>query len=425
MNDAPIAWYKQWRAGVLATSAFTRAPLPLGASGAWSFTDAGLARTDGRFFSITGMQYLHASRTVSVPMIHQPEVGLLAFAVRRAAEPEWLMQFKVEPGNTHGAQLAPTVQATLSNLQRAHQGEAPPLAELVTGTSRALLSNGMWSEQGSRFIGKRNENRNVLVDDDPALPANDVYRWVSASAVRALLAEEYAINTDARSVLATGPWDLIGSPDGPFSGDLRTSYNAPDRGIAYALDVLTQLHKQRPPTTMIPLAAVDGIHLEKNSATPVTHPYFDVHQVYVEAKTREVTQWDQPLVAAHGIGTTALLLFPDPKGILRARLVVDRSPGLTHSPEWTATIADVPGAPLTALPADLDVRAEMWCSDEGGRFDNSQQRRVIGVADAPPPTAPDVPYVDLTLGALERLVRTPGTVTNELRSAVALLLSLA
>ena len=426
MTD-PIRWYKDWRTAVLATSAFARAPLPLAASFAWELTDGAYTRPDGRFFGITGMQYVADGRTVSVPIIDQPEIGLLAFAVRTGVDGhEWLMQFKVEPGNTHGAQLAPTVQATLSNLQRAHAGSPPAFVDLVTKQSPKLLSNGAWSEQGSRFLGKRNENRTVLVDTEPALPADDVYRWVPAGALRALLAEEYAINTDARSVIATGPWDLLASSGTPFFGDLRISYDAADRGIGFALDVLAQLRKQRPPVTRIPLADVSGIHLEKNSATPLRHPTFDVHHVHVDARTREVHSWDQPLIAAHGTGMTALVLYPDPKGVLRARLHVDRSPGLTHSPEWTATIVDVPGSRATPLPADLDIRAEVWCSDEGGRFDNSQQRLVVGVASGPPATSdPDAPYVDLTLGALERLVHTPGAVTNELRSVVALLLSLA
>jgi hypothetical protein len=120
------------------------------------------------------------------------------------------------------------------------------------------------------------------------------------------------------------------------------------------------------------------------------------------------------------------LLFPDEKGIFRARLRVDQSPGLTHSPEWTATIVDVPGTSPTPLPTDLEIRAEVWCSDAGSRFDNTQQHLLIGIVPTPPlhPNN-DAPYVDLTLGALERLVRTPGAVTSELRSTIALLLSLA
>lgn len=424
MTD-PIRWFKDWRTGVLTTSAFSRAPLPLGASNAWSFDATALTRPDHRFFSVTGLQYVADGVTRSIPMIDQPEVGLLAFVVRRGASGyEWLMQFKIEPGNTHGAQLGPTVQATLSNLQCAHEGEAPPFVSLVTGTP-ALLSSGAWSEQGSRFIGKRNENRIVLVDGDVPLPEDDVYRWVPSATVRALLAEEYAVNTDARSVIATGPWDLLASaPDGPFDGRLRASYDAPDRGIGYALEVLTHARKARTPAQPIPLGDVVGIALSPESATPVSHPYFDVHHVLVEAKTREVPRWDQPLVAAHGIGRTVLLLTPDHKGMLRARLSLDTSPGLTRSPEWTATIADVPGDPLADLPAH-DVLCQVWGSDEGGRFDNCQNQVIVGITDTPPPPAPDAPYVDLTLGALERLVHTPGAVTNELRTAVALLLSQA
>ncbi|MFZ4515876.1 MAG: NDP-hexose 2,3-dehydratase family protein [Acidimicrobiia bacterium] len=424
-------WFTTWRNGVLRYAQFTRSELSLGVSQAWRFTDTDLSRADERFFSVIGIRSEQPEGTTTQPIIFQPEIGLLAFAVRRRnAQTEWLMQCKIEPGNTHGAQLAPTVQATRSNIERAHAGAPTPLVDDIT-KAPMVLARGNWSEQGALFFGKHNENRTVIFDDDIAIPDSDVYRWVAASDVRVLLTEEYAINTDARSVLATGPWDLLASsPRGPFHGELRASYHAADRGVGRALDTLAHLRKTRRAPQRIPLASVDGIVLDPLSPTPVRHSHFAVHHVAATSNTREVAQWDQPLIASQHSGRIVLLLHPDHTGVLRARLQIDMSPGLTTSPEWSATVVEPLGTDRE-LP-HYEVLAQVWTSEEGGRFDNWQNEVIIGRTDAPLPTPatasvdlmPDL-TLDLTLGALERLVRTPGAVTNELRTAVAVLLSLA
>lgn len=425
MNDS-VRRFTTWRADALADAAFARAPLPLAASPSWHIDATGIHRSDQRFFSIVGVRYAADHGLVSAPMLYQREFGLSACAIRRTPDgPEWLMQCKVEPGNTHGGQLAPTVDATQSNLERAHTGSEPPLVHLITGAP-TILAKGLWSDASAHFLGARTEYRSVLIENELPVPPSSAFRWLHHSEMRTLLAEEYAMSSAARSVVATGPWDLLASsPEGPFSGPLRTSYHAPDRGIANALGILKELHKARTFPEIIPLADVAGVEIAPDSATPLSHPGFDVHHLVVEASTREVRRWDQPLIAPHGVRRTALLLAPDPAGVLRARLFPDVSPGLIHSTEWTATVADAPGAPQPPLPAH-DVLATAWFSESGARCDNVQHQIIVGVSAAPlAPAVPNTPYVDLTLGALERLVHTPGAVSSELRSAVALLLHFA
>jgi len=112
----------------------------------------------------------------------------------------------------------------------------------------------------------------------------------------------------------------------------------------------------------------------------------------VNAATREVGAWDQPLVAAPGQGRIDLVLHRGPDGILRTVLSVDASAVLLAGPELTA-----------------------------GRFDHAVSTVAIMIGEVPP----GGPFVDLTLGDLEAVIRSLMTTTNELRTAVALLLSLA
>lgn len=425
MNDS-VRRFITWRAETLADAAFSRAPLPLSASPNWRIDATGIQRADQRFFAIVGVRHTKANSVETAPMLYQREFGLSACAIRHTPDgPEWLMQCKVEPGNTHGGQLAPTVDATQSNLERAHVGSEPPLVHLITGAP-TILAKGLWSDAGTHFLGARTEYRSVLIEDVLPVPTTRAFRWLHHSDMRTLLAEEYAMSSAARSVVATGPWDLLASsPEGPFSGPLRTSYHASDRGVANALGILKDLHKARTFPEIIPLADVANLVVVPDSVTPIAHPTFDVHHLVVEASTREVQRWDQPLIAPHGVRRTALLLAPDPAGVLRARLFPDVSPGLIHSTEWTATVADAPGAPQLPLPAH-EVLATAWFSESGSRCDNVQHQIIVALTETPPPpAASETPYVDLTLGALERLVHTPGAVSSELRSAVALLLHLA
>ena len=85
-------------------------------------------------------------------MIDQPELGWLGFVVRTAgAGVEWLVQAKTEPGNVHGTQLAPTLQATRSNFTRVHGGRPTRFLDLFRAGD-AVLSDGPHSEQGSAFL---------------------------------------------------------------------------------------------------------------------------------------------------------------------------------------------------------------------------------------------------------------------------------
>ena len=69
------------------------------------------------------------------------------------------MQAKIEPGNVNNVQLSPTLQATKSNYTRAHQGKSPAYLEyFVNATPYQILLDQLQSEQGARFLRKRNRN---------------------------------------------------------------------------------------------------------------------------------------------------------------------------------------------------------------------------------------------------------------------------
>src|ERR1039458_7972028 len=120
--------------------------VPLDGCGHWRWDGVSLRHEGGHFFSVIGMRTALANVPESIaaqPMIDQPEIGVLGFLVRRAGDRvEWLLQAKAEPGNVLGVQVGPSVQATLSNYQRAHRGRPTPLIECFVG-NRSVSVKGL------------------------------------------------------------------------------------------------------------------------------------------------------------------------------------------------------------------------------------------------------------------------------------------
>jgi oxidase EvaA len=139
-------------------------PVPWSELREWKQVGGRIVHRAGGFFSVAGLAARMPAVEVSQPIIVQPEVGILGFAVRRrGAAREILLQAKAEPGNLRGVQVGPTVQATESNCKRVHGGRPTPYLELFTRPlPGSRVADSLQSEQGTRFLGKY--NRNAMVD---------------------------------------------------------------------------------------------------------------------------------------------------------------------------------------------------------------------------------------------------------------------
>ena len=77
------------------------------------------------FFSILPFSFnINKKKFWNQPLIIQKEVGILGILKKRYKSTDYyLLQAKIEPGNTDNIQLSPTVQATKSNYLRKHGGK--------------------------------------------------------------------------------------------------------------------------------------------------------------------------------------------------------------------------------------------------------------------------------------------------------------
>ena len=184
--------------------------IPLESCTPWSydFTFGTIRNTQGSFFQIAGLRVSRGGETVlSQPIILQDEIGYLGILCRRfGGEPHYLMQAKIEPGNVNQVQLSPTIQATKSNFTQKHGGVRPAYLDYFINASKyRIIADQIQSEQSSRFLGKRNRNIILEVDEDvEVLPS---HMWMTLPQIKELTRYDNLVNMDTRTVLSCLPLD--------------------------------------------------------------------------------------------------------------------------------------------------------------------------------------------------------------------------
>ena len=388
----------------------------------WHWVDGAIVHRSGRFFRVIGVESYGSENTrLYQPLVHQPEVGTLCVIHRRAERDEVLVQAKAEPGTVGVAQLAPSIQATVSNADQVHGGEPPPLQQAARAGAIETLSRVVASEQGGRFFGKRNAN--VMARQMAALPHSPTHRWITVDELLELTSLDHLVNTDLRSVLVSSPWRaLIGREPFRRRADdlgrwLATSWE--HRGDADgARRRVEQAAGSVAPVHVLRLDELPGWRITNEGIEPEGSEGFRVRQIHVSVAGREVPRWDQPIVDSLSAGRVELWLRVDGRyPRFGFRLAVE--PGLFNRVELSATVVVVPGVALPA-PTIGAVLAEVQQSDEGGRFFHDISSYLLVLADDPESAGDDVVW--LTLGDIAELLAEGRWFTNEARSALALVL---
>src|SRR3989344_6264043 len=136
--DVDVSYILEWLNEKRDKTAADAKLVPLHALDQWEINlDAGIIRhKKGRdhFFTIEGVAVNNADRrevvTWDQPIINQAEGGILVILCQEHDnEIKFLLDAKFEPGNIGKLQLAPTIQATQSNLKQHHSGKKPRFSE--------------------------------------------------------------------------------------------------------------------------------------------------------------------------------------------------------------------------------------------------------------------------------------------------------
>lgn len=428
--------------------------IPLDQMRAWSFEPGtgNLRHETGRFFTIEGIRVKTNWGFVpewEQPIICQPEVGILGILCREFnGILHFLLQAKIEPGNIGFVQLAPTLQATKSNYTQVHKGAAPRFLEYFLSNAHSRLHlDVLQSEQGSKYLRKR--NRNIIIEVTDELDTGHDFRWVTLGQIGQLLRHDNIVNMDTRTVISCISY---GSYDRQAIDLLRTIIsNHTDCGSRHRHLLLSVLDNENHLHTMpeliswltrlktkyelsvdrIPLNTVREWHHDDREIRHQNGKYFSVMAVETVIGNREVASWCQPLIRSAQVGIVAFLIKKI-HGIYHFLVQAKLEAGNMDILELAPTVQCVNDNYRESIPEQkpafldyvLTIQTDrIWYdthqSEEGGRFFHEQHRSMIIEADEDFPIAIPETYCWMTLNQIKVFIHFNNYFNMEARSLIS------
>lgn len=406
--------------------------------------DGNIRHDSGRFFSIVGIDVTTdygINNHWRQPIILQPEVGYLGILTKEIDGVLYcLMQAKIEPGNVNCVQISPTLQATKSNYSRVHSGKAPNYLEyFVNAKPENIILDQLQSEQGARFLRKRNRNIIIKVEED--VPVLEDFRWMSLGQIKELMHYDNLVNMDTRTVLSglkisdyVTPLDgLKGMSD--FGRDLILSSTTNYSHISTRdhLSWLTGLKaKYDLFVNFCPITDMPGWKKNEIEIVRDDERYFKIFGVNVTISNREVASWCQPLVQPMQEGLCAFIIKKI-NGVYHFLVQAKLECGNFDVMELAPTVQCLTGN----IPEDKSLRPEFYDyimnarkeqihidalqSEEGGRFYHEQNRNILVEADEDFPLELPERYTWMTLRQIYKFLRFNNYLNIQARSIISAL----
>ena len=418
--------------------------IPFKAMDNWEvLSDNSLRHSSGKFFSIEGIRVntdFPQSKVWEQPIINQPEIGYLGILAKEFdGVLHFLMQAKIEPGNVNNVQLSPTLQATKSNYTRVHGGKKAAYLEYFRNAkSSQIILDQLQSEQGARFMRKRNRNMIVKVEED--IPLLEDFRWMTLGQIKELMQRDNCVNMDTRTVLAGIDFAeyLVSEADlSEMSGFGRALYESATAlsGVKTLREVLSWLTnlKSRYDLSVerVPLNQIKEWECREDEIVRYDKKYFRVLGVRVHIANREVVSWCQPLVQPMQQGICAFIIKKI-GGIYHFLVQAKLECGNRDVFELAPTVQCLTGSIFNGAPRPpytdyvLNAKKEQIIydalqSEEGGRFYHEQNRNMIVVADDDFPMDLPHTYQWMTLGQINEFMRYSNYINIQARSLIAAL----
>ena len=409
-----------------------------------SESDGSIHHDSGKFFSIVGIDVrtdYGSNNHWQQPIILQPEVGYLGILTKEINGVLYcLMQAKIEPGNVNCVQISPTLQATKSNYSRVHSGKSPHYLEyFVNAKPENIILDQLQSEQGARFMRKRNRNIIIKVDED--VPVLEDFRWMTLGQIKELMAYDNMVNMDTRTVLSgLKISDYVTPLDGmrnmsKFGRDLILSANTNHCHVSTRehLSWLTNLKARY--DLQVNYCPITGMPEWKKTETEIVREdqkFFRIIGVNVTISNREVSSWCQPLVEPMQQGLCAFIIKKI-DGVYHFLVQAKLECGNFDVMELAPTVQCLTGnvyAENIQKPefADyvLNARKEQTVfdtlqSEEGGRFYKEQNRNLIVEADEDFPLELPERYTWMTLRQIYDFLRFNNYLNIQARSLISAL----
>ncbi len=414
-------------------------------SGAWFYDETAgeIRNAGGTFFQIRGLQqYRDGGLVLEQPILIQDEIGYLGIICKKIdGVLHFLMQAKIEPGNVNKIQISPTIQATKSNFTQKHGGKKPAYLDyFLNATPESIIVDQIQSEQSSRFLGKRNRNIIIYVDEEiEVLPS---HRWLTLGTIKSLMKIDNLVNMDTRTVLSCIPYSLekmtaeelseaekLFSDKALFSSMFGENDHADFVRVMRYINNYKMLHSCE--NKIVPLHKMESWDFNDSGITHKTGYPFKVIFCDIEIEGREVTHWSQPLFEADGMAIFGLITA-DFDG--KRKFLVQAKPeaGCYDSIELAPTVqleAAIPESEYNAIDRlffslmenGAKIRNNVILSEEGGRFYHEQNRNIV--LDVAPRQVGELPagYFWLDYKTLNQMVQYNNVLNIQLRNLLSLL----
>lgn len=417
--------------------------IPFSAMKEWYFHQetGSLVHLSGKFFSIEGINVKTNWGNVkewSQPIINQPEIGLLGIIAKKInGVLHFLMQAKIEPGNINQVQLSPTLQATKSNFMQVHKGKPPKyLNYFMEKAEGVILLDQLQSEQGARFLRKR--NRNIIIEITEDIEIEENFCWLTLGQIKALLQYDNLVNMDTRTVLSGIPFG-VNDKTKASSNDFLTSELAKDKSVQTMDEIISWItalkFNAELEVSSIPLSNVKYWAKDDYSIFHQEKKYFSVIAVKAKIDNREVTEWTQPMIKSAQEGLIAFIIRKI-NGVyhflVQAKLesgnfdIVELAPTvqcLTGNYRKGMNEYEVPFIDYVLSPEKhrATVLHSTFQSEEGGRFYKEQNKNII--VEIAQDVYFDLPknYCWMTLYQLKELVKYNNYLNIQARSLLSVI----
>lgn len=418
----------------------------------WTYDEeaGSLRHVSGKFFSIDGIRVETNYGNISKweqPIINQPEVGYLGFITKEFnGVLHFLAQAKIEPGNVNHVQISPTIQATRSNYTQVHNGKRPLYLEYFQkARPHQILLDQLQSEQGGRFLKKRNRNMIICVEEE--IPVFENFIWLTLAELKKLMRCDNLVNMDTRTVISSIPFgtfdkDVIGFFN--FLNNMKSDCNCKDIFLRSALSedhslnsideiitFLTQLKSVYDLEVIkIPLKDIEDWRVGADEICHKDNKYFKVIAVDVEISNREIDRWSQPMVEPAQEGLCAFVC-KEINGLLHFAVQAKLECGNFDIIEFAPTVQCLTGnyrqARETWLPfLDYVLNAgpesivfDSIQSEEGGRFYREQNRNLIVFAGDDVPVELPSNFIWMTLNQLYTFLKFNNYLNVQARSLIS------
>ena len=380
----------------------------------WKFDPklGSLQHDSGGFFSVDGIRVstnFGHKQSWDQPIINQPEIGYLGLIAKEFnGILHFLVQAKIEPGNIKNVQLSPTIQATRSNYTQVHKGNKPLYLEYFQQVkSKNVLLDQLQSEQGGRFLMKR--NRNIIIYVEDSIPKNENFIWLTLGHIKELMRVDNLVNMDTRTVISGIHYNVF---DGKILDRLEHLKNgnvfncstnqffdsaiSSNNGMNNLTDIFHFITNLKSKYDLlidrVPLQDLKEWDVYDDEISREDKKFFKVIGVNVDISNREIVSWQQPMIQPTQAGICAFVC-KNIKGVVhflvQAKLECGNRDVIEMAPTVQSLLGGFQAKNVKSVPfldyvlnsSKEGVIFDTLQSEEGGRFYQEQNRYLIMMAD--------------------------------------------